>query len=161
MYIPRDPSKKSYWEGEWLFPPTGTKIAIGLPGTVQGPVDAGRRFYLALPARFEEIVRRAQPGLDRVFVQWIGRPPNSDVWHDVKLAGFGVEDAALVPTRWDIAFETLVEKWLGITIPFIADEPQEPIVDTLLEELHISDDFDVLVGPAQNAPGRCRELCHM
>jgi hypothetical protein len=161
MYIPRDPSKKSYWEGEWLFPPTGTKIAIGLPGTVQGPVDAGRRFYLALPARFEEIVRRAQPGLDRVFVQWIGRPPNSDVWHDVKLAGFGVEDAALVPTRWDIAFETLVEKWLGITILFIADEPQEPIVDTLLEELHISDDFDVLVGPAQNAPGRCRELCHM
>jgi hypothetical protein len=62
MYIPRDPSK-SYWEGEWLFPPTGTKIAIGLPGSVEGPVDAGRRFYLVPPARFEEIVRRAQPSL--------------------------------------------------------------------------------------------------
>lgn len=72
MYIPRDHSK-SYWEGEWLFPPIGTKIAIGLPGSVEGPDEAGRRFYWARPARFEEIVRRARPELDRVFVQWMGR----------------------------------------------------------------------------------------
>jgi hypothetical protein len=68
--------------------------------------------------------------LDRVFVQWMGRPLNSELWCDVKLAGFGVEDPVAVPTRWDIAFETVGQKWLGITIPFIADEPQEPVVDT-------------------------------
>ena len=129
MYIPRDHSK-SYWEGEWLFPPTAAKIAIGLPGSVEGPDEAGRRFYLALPARFQEIVRRARPGLDRVFVQWMGRPLHSELWRDVKLAGFGVEDPVAVPTRWDIAFETVGQKWLGITIPFIAEEPQEPVVDT-------------------------------
>ena len=36
MHIAPDPAK-SYWEAEWLFPPTGTRIAIGLPGTKEGP----------------------------------------------------------------------------------------------------------------------------
>ena len=53
------------------------------------------------------------------------------LWRDVTLAGFGVEGPVAVPTRWDIAFETVGQKWLGITIPFIADEPQEPVGLTL------------------------------
>ena len=129
MYIPRDPSK-SYWEAEWPFPPTGTQISISLPGSVEGPTEAGRQFYLAIPARFEEILRTVQPILDRVFRESLGRPLHSHLWQDVKLAGFGVEDPDVTPPSWDIAFETTGEKWLGILIPFVGNEPQEAVIDT-------------------------------
>jgi hypothetical protein len=86
MHIPRAPMK-SYWEAEWLFPPTGTKVSIGLPGTIKGPSKAGRAFFLALPAQFDRLVERVRPVLDRVFREWIGRPVSRDLWEDVKLAG--------------------------------------------------------------------------
>jgi hypothetical protein len=129
MYIPRDPSR-SYWEGEWLFPPTQTKVAISLPGTLEGLNDTGRAFYLKLPTEFDRIMQRARPLLDRVFLEWIGRPLSADLWQDVKLGGFAVENLAVVPPLWDVSFETTGEKWLGITIPFVGDQPQDPILDT-------------------------------
>jgi len=128
-YVPRHPSR-SYWEGEWLFPPTQTRVAITLPGPVDGPIESGRTFYLALPARFDEIIARVRPVLKQVFLQWFGRPLNPDMWQDVALGGFGVEDPGAVPTTWDVGFETKGEKWLGITIPFVGDDPQRPIIDT-------------------------------
>ena len=47
-----------------------------------------------------------------------------------EVAGFDVEDATQDPLRWDVAFETTGEKWLGISVPFIGDEPQTAVVDT-------------------------------
>jgi hypothetical protein len=129
MYIPRAPGD-SYWEGEWLFPATGTKVAIALPGGLDGPEPEARRFYLGLPAQFDLLVKQLRPALDRAFQEWIGRPLNPDLWQDVRLSGFGIEDLKIVPTTWDVAFETTGEKWLGITIPFVGDTPQDPVVDT-------------------------------
>ena len=113
-----------------MFPPTTTKVAISLPGTLAGPRESGREFYLALPVRFERVLDSARPVLDRVLREWLGRPLSSDIWKDVKLGGFGLENPDVVPTNWDIGFETVGEKWLGITIPFVGDEPQDPVVDT-------------------------------
>lgn len=129
MHIPRAP-EKSYWEGEWLFPPTGSKVAISVPGTPLGPNDSARAFYLAMPARFERIIEVVRPVLDGVFREWIGRPLSPSLWQDVKLAGFCMENPKGIPTTWDIGFETTGEKWLGITIPFVGDRPQDAIVDT-------------------------------
>lgn len=124
------PPTRSYWEGEWLFRPTGTKVAIGLPGTPEGPAEQGRAFYLALPAKFEQVVEQVRPVLDGVFREWIGRPLNPDLWQEVKLGGFNVEDPSVAPTQWDVGFETTGDKWLGITIPFVGDQPQDPVVET-------------------------------
>jgi hypothetical protein len=130
MYIPHAP-ERSYWEGEWLFPATKTPVAIALRGTVEGGPDAqSRAFYLSLPERFDRIMELARPSLDCVCREWLGRPLNADVWGDVKLAGFSVEDPGAVPASWDVSFETSGEKWLGITVPFVGDHPEDPIVDT-------------------------------
>ena len=129
MYIPRDPSR-SYWEGEWLFPPTQSKVTVSLPGPVEGPNESGRAFYLGLPARFDEIIVRVKPALDQVFLEWLGRPLSSDIWQDVELGGFGIEDPTAASIAWDIAFETKGEKWLGSTIPFVGHDPQRPVIDT-------------------------------
>lgn len=129
MYIPRDPGQ-SYWEGEWLFPPTQTRVAVSLPGTVEGPAESGRAFYLQLAARFEDIVHKVTPALDQVFLQWLGRPINPDIFQDVELTGFGGEDPAADPVAWDVGFETKGEKWLGIAVPFVGDDPQQPVIDT-------------------------------
>ena len=48
----------------------------------------------------------------------------------VKLSGFSVENPQAYPVAWDISFETTGDKWLGITIPFVGDEPREAVVDT-------------------------------
>jgi hypothetical protein len=129
MYIPRAP-ENSYWEGEWLFPATGTKVSIALPGGPEGPDPQTRSFYLALPAQFDDLLNHVRPALDKVFRDWIGRPLHGDLWEDVRLSGFGISDLRTVPISWDVGFETNGEKWLGITIPFLGDVPQDPVVDT-------------------------------
>jgi len=48
----------SYWEGEWLFPSTGTVVSIAIPGTEADPDPKAREFYLELPARFESIIAK-------------------------------------------------------------------------------------------------------
>ena len=129
MYIGNDPSR-SYWEGEWLFPPTGTTVSIALPGTADGPVASGRAFYLSMPGRFDRIMELVRPTLDRVFRECFGRPVAADLWSDVKLGGFDIEDPDGVPTAWNVGFESLGDTWLGITVPFLDEQPQEPTVDT-------------------------------
>jgi len=32
--------------------------------------------------------------------------------------------------HWDVSFETIGDKWIGIIIPFIGDTAQKAIVDT-------------------------------
>jgi len=109
MYVPATPAN-SYWEGEWRFGPTGTRVSIALPGTPDGPDAQARAFYLSLPARFNDVIARVRPGIDSVFRQWLGRPLKEDLWQDVTLAGFGVENPGRTPLAWDVAFETTGEK---------------------------------------------------
>ena len=129
MFIPNAP-ERSYWECEWIFPKTGTAISIGLPGGESGPLPEARQFYLSLPGRFEQILAAARPRLEHVFKAWLQQDLPQDIFTVVKLAGFGVENPKAQPVEWDISFETTDEKWLGITIPFIGDTPQEAVVNT-------------------------------
>jgi hypothetical protein len=129
MHIPNAP-ERSYWEGEWVFPPTGTKVAIGLVGTSEGPREDARVFYLALPSRFAMLLDRVRPRLDDVFRGCLDRPLAADLWQDVTLSGIALEDPAASPVLWDLAFETTGKRWLGIAIPFRDDEPQEPVIET-------------------------------
>jgi hypothetical protein len=129
MHVKQDPSR-SYWEAEWCFPPTGTTVSIGLPGGAGGPLPESRAFFEELPGRFEGILAAARPRLDEVFRTWLDRPISDDLWKDVALAGFGVEDPTQEPCEWDVAFEATGDTWLGITIPFIGDSAQAPVVDS-------------------------------
>ena len=130
MHIPNAP-ENSYWEGEhWLFPPTGTELGLSLPGGESGPLPEARTFYLGLPDRFARLLDLARPALDQVFRDWYQRPISSDIWQDVKFAGFGLEDPRAHPLEWDMSFEATGPKWLGITIPFQDDTPGAPVADT-------------------------------
>jgi len=129
MYISRAP-ERSYWEANWNFSPVGYSVSIGLPGDVRGPSPESRAFFLSRVPQFEHIIRVVRPRLDSVCREWLGRPLASDLWTDVKLAGFGVQDAASTPVSWEISFETTGQKWLGITIPFVGESAQEAVVDT-------------------------------
>jgi len=129
MYIPNAP-ERSYWECEWRFPKTGAVVGIGLPGNEDGPRQAGRQFYLALADRFEQILAAARPKLKEVFQMWLQRELPADVFTVVKLSGFHVENPEQQPLKWSVLFEATGDRWLGITVPFVADEPQEAIVDT-------------------------------
>ena len=129
MYVPNAP-ERSYWESEWNFPKTATPISIGLDGGEAGPLPEARQFYLSLPDRFEQIVAAVRPKLEQVFKQWLQQELPQDIFTAVKLAGFGLEDPKGKPLHWNISFETTGEKWLGITIPFEGDTPQDAVVDT-------------------------------
>jgi hypothetical protein len=129
MYIPNAP-ERSYWECEWPFPPTGTVISISLPGTLEGPDPLARQFYLALPGRFERVVAACREPLREVWSSWFASELPEDLFSAVKLAGFGLEDARARPLRWDVGFETIGDKWLGITVPFVDDVAQAAAVDT-------------------------------
>jgi hypothetical protein len=129
IYISNSP-EKSYWEAEWKFPPVGYEVAIGLPGDKTGPTPQGRTFYLSRAAEFDRIMHLVRPQLNSVCIEWLGRPLADDMWADVKLAGFGVEDLTASPISWDVAFETVGKQWLGITIPIVGDSVQKAVVDT-------------------------------
>lgn len=129
MYIPNAPDR-SYWECEWIFPKTGAAVSISLPGGESGPMSAARQFYLSLPSRFEEILAVSRPKLQRVFKDWLQQDLPREIFTVIKLSGFGLENPQSIPFEWDVSFETTGEKWLGITIPFVNDIPQEAVVDT-------------------------------
>jgi len=129
MYIANAP-ERSYWECEWKFPRTGTIISIAIPGDDTGPDSRARKFFLALPTRFESIVAACRPQLQEVFSHWLQRDLPADIFSVVKLAGFDLEDPQETLPKWDIAFETTGDKWLGIRIPFVGEVPQKAVVDT-------------------------------
>lgn len=129
MYIPNAP-ERSYWEAKWRFPPTDTIVEIDLLGSESGPGPEARGFYRALPGRFASLLGAAAPELDRVFRGWYERPIADDLWSDVKLAGFGVENPRERPVSWQMYFEATGKKWLGIVIPFEDDTPGTAVVDT-------------------------------
>src|SRR5262245_41123145 len=106
MYISNAP-EKSYWEAEWRFLPVGYEVSIALPGDKSGPAPGAKAFYFSRAAEFERILALVRPGLDAVCRQWLGRPLAEDMWNDVKLAGFSVDDLGETPLSWDVAFETI------------------------------------------------------
>jgi len=127
--VPEAP-EESYWECEWTFPKTGSKVTILLPGTDSGPMPEARQFFLTLPGRYEQILSAARPKLEEAFEIWVPQGSPADVFTAVKLLGFGVEDPKAQIVQWNAEFETIGETWLGITIPFVGNEAQEAIVDT-------------------------------
>ena len=129
MYIPNKP-EDSYWECEWLFPRTGTRVSIGIPGNENGPDPKAREFFLALPDRFERTIDACRPKLKDVFSAWLQQELPQDIFSVVTLAGFGLEDPSGSPIECNVAFETTCDKWLGITIPFVGEIAQEAGVDT-------------------------------
>ena len=129
MYISNHP-EHSYWEAEWIFPPTGTPVSIGLDGDESGPRPDTREWHLDLPSRFDRILELARPGLAKVFKSWLRQDLPEDIFTAMKLSGFGVEDPRAQPITWDVSFETIGDTWLGITIPFQGEEPKDATVDT-------------------------------
>ena len=53
-----------------------------------------------------------------------------DMFSELKLTGFDVEDPNGHPLHWGVWFETTGEKWLGIAIPFVDDVAGEAEIDT-------------------------------
>jgi len=129
MYISNHP-ERSYWECEWKFPPTGTTVFIALDGNEAGPLPEFRQWHLDLINRYPKILELAKPELAKVFRSWFEQDLPSDIFTVVKLSGFSVEDPRSVPVEWSISFETTGDKWLGIAIPFVGDEPRDAVVDT-------------------------------
>jgi hypothetical protein len=129
IYISNHP-ERSYWEAEWIFPPTGTSVCIGLDGDESGPRPDTREWHLELPSRFPQILELARHPLSRVLKSWPNQNLPENIFSIVALSGFGVIDPLIQPVEWDISFETTGDKWLSITIPFVGHEPKEPVVDT-------------------------------
>jgi len=122
--------ERSYWEAEWVFPPTGTPVGICLDGDESGPRPDYREWYLQLPSRYPRILEQARPVVAKELTFWLDQTMPDDVYQLVKIAGFSVKDPRAEPIEWDVAFETIGEKWLYINIPFVGDEPGEAVVDT-------------------------------
>jgi hypothetical protein len=129
VHVPRNPAK-SYWECEWLFQPTNTRIPIALAGGDEGPTTAARNFYLQLRDEFPRILNVARPKINRAILDWLNRPLNTNLWEDVRLHGFSADDLEANPIEWHISFETTGSKWISIKVPFRGDVPQEPVIET-------------------------------
>jgi hypothetical protein len=129
MHIGKHP-ERSYWECEWMFPPTGSAVGITLRGGVSGPDSDARQFYLDVAARFDSIMTACRPKLEEVFRDWRDGQIPQDVFKAVKLMGIGLENPQEQPIRWDVGFETTDDDWLSITIPFVGNIAKEPLVDT-------------------------------
>jgi hypothetical protein len=129
MHIEKHP-ERSYWEGEWKLPGSGHAVGISLRGGEDGPSEDVRRFYLHLPERIEQILERCRPQLAKVFGEWLNRQIPEDLFSELKLGGFDVEDPNGHLLLWSVSFETTGEKWLGITIPFVDDAAGDAEVDT-------------------------------
>jgi hypothetical protein len=122
--------ERSYWEGEWKVPGRGCSIGISLHGEEDGPTEDSRKFYLNLPERIDQILERCRPPLAKVFREWLNREMPDDIFSELKLTGFDVDDPNCQPLRWSVSFETTAEKWLGFTVPFVDDVAGDAEIDS-------------------------------
>ena len=132
MNVPKRP-EESYWEGEWNFPPTESTIGISLPGDSQGPFAESREFYLSLPSKFEGVLKMVRPKLEKVYEDWLEKDLPQNIFDDLELTGFNLENPRSKPIQWEICFETKGDlPWLGIGIHFQGDELEDAdaVVDT-------------------------------
>lgn len=129
MYMPNNP-ERSYWEAMWNFPVTQSLVSVTLPGNERGPYSESREFYLRLSERFDDVIDHVRPKIEKVCLDWQLSPLPDDLFSAVKLSGFNLQYPMRDSMRWEVSFETLGSKWLGITIPFVGSEPQSAIIDT-------------------------------
>ena len=129
MHVPNAP-ERSYWECEWQFPATKSPVSLALPGDRTGPNPRARDFYLGLPGRFESIISVCRPELQRIFRESLETELPDDIFSQLKLAGFDLENPDATPLKWEISFESTGKKWLGISVPFVDNTPQQATVDT-------------------------------
>ena len=127
--IPEHP-ECSYWECEWSFPVTGTRFTVVIPGSEKGLDPDAREFFLTLPDRFEFITTQCRAPLQVVWREWFETDLPSDLFSVLSLAGIGINSLDASAVEWEVSFETTGDKWLGITVPFIGDQPQEATVET-------------------------------
>jgi hypothetical protein len=128
MYISNHP-EKSYWECEWKFPPTRTIISISLPGDELGPYPEVRAFYKEIILKYEEVLALVRPQLSVLFKERFNKELPADIYSELKLSGFSLDGIQSHPFKWNISFETIGDKWLGIMIPFEGDTPHKAVVD--------------------------------
>jgi hypothetical protein len=128
MHISKHP-ERSYWECEWKFPPTGQPVFIALRGGEEGPRSEVRRFYLDLPGGFDQILASCRPRLEQVTKEWLNEACLKTCLRPFGIR-IGVEDPSSNPVHWDVSFETLGKKWLGITIPYVGRAAMEVQADT-------------------------------
>jgi hypothetical protein len=122
--------ERSYWEGQWTLPSTGTLVEVSLPGGETGPLLSAKEFIFGLPDRFEQIFAAARPKLEQVFQRSLRQELPVNMSTAVKLCGIGVENPEGRPIHWDIYFETTGPRLLGITIPFVDDVAQDAVVES-------------------------------
>ena len=122
--------ERSYWEGTWKVPGPECLVGIYLPGGEDGPGEHARSFYLKLPDRMEQILERCRPPLAKIFREALDRDLPEDMFSQLKLTGFDVDEPNSHPLLWSVSFETTGEKWLGIRIPFVNDAAGDAELDT-------------------------------
>jgi hypothetical protein len=109
----------------WL---QGLKLRVS-PPRMSDP-DFGSLLFMYIPNAPERSYWECEWPLQDVWSSWFASELPEDLFSAVKLAGFGLEDARARPLRWDVGFETIGDKWLGITVPFVDDVAQAAAVDT-------------------------------
>ncbi len=124
---------RSFWSGDdYYFSPTETTIPVTIRGGVDGPLPAEREFHLRMEERFEGIMEIVEPIIDQVFQDRLGRPLGKHIWDEIQFFGFDAEDALGQPPKWGVDFvSTGEENWLEITVSFVGEEVQPPIVGGL------------------------------
>jgi hypothetical protein len=99
MHMGKHP-ERSYWECEWTLPATGGVVLITLRGGESGPSTDARQFYLALPARYESILKACRPRLEQVFRDW--RIPK-EALRTARFSPFWNESLEQRFRLWDVA----------------------------------------------------------
>lgn len=130
MYMPKSAPGKSYWEATIYLPQLATRVEISLEGGEEGPAEISKEFYRKLIPKFDAIITAARPLLAKEYLQWMDEEIPEDIFSVLTPPGFGVEDPAEVPAKWDMMFETKGEKWRAISVYFEGDKPVRSEVDT-------------------------------
>lgn len=78
------------WVGEWVWPPTGRTIEIGLPGTPTEPSPMARALLLAMQAQAEVVMEAARPSL-RAWRASLRRPAHVDPFSVMSVVGMWID----------------------------------------------------------------------
>ena len=120
---------ESYFECERYFKPSGEKIALGVTGSVSGPTQRQKDFFMQIENDYSLLIAKFALVIETRLGAWTAVPVTKEFEAEFKPTYFSIPTCDQQPIAWEIAFDTVHDVNHTVTVGTLGYEPYYVRID--------------------------------
>lgn len=131
VYMKMPGDRRSYWEAQRVFGPTGREIEIFVdaPASQQPPSPRQREFFSAVEREYPRILEAVDGTLRSEFEGWTGQPLDGPLDAEFNLSSFSIPDAPMEKAEWEVSFDSASNEGALFSVCLTGMTPTASTVD--------------------------------